>query len=183
MFNILHAPNKHITILILLQEAGVEKELVNLLCKLSAQHYLPILAHHRVTTEALYHMTSSDLKKVCVHIRTHHMKLYLYINCVISHIKVPLNFKLKLCILGYRLESVNVHNHQSYSSFPWLQLGISEVGIQKALLKWARDHRPEGTPSCRTIDFPDCLYTAHINKIMYIDSLQNCSQKAKDVIF
>uniref|UniRef100_A0AAX7T0D0 RING-type domain-containing protein n=1 Tax=Astatotilapia calliptera TaxID=8154 RepID=A0AAX7T0D0_ASTCA len=45
-------------------EAGVEKELVNLLCKLSAQHYLPILAHHRVTTEALHHMSSSDLKKV-----------------------------------------------------------------------------------------------------------------------
>ena len=50
--------------LIWLQEAGVEKELVNLLCKLSAQHYLPILAHHRVTTEALRHMNASDLKKV-----------------------------------------------------------------------------------------------------------------------
>uniref|UniRef100_A0A8C4F0P3 RING-type domain-containing protein n=1 Tax=Dicentrarchus labrax TaxID=13489 RepID=A0A8C4F0P3_DICLA len=49
-----------------MQEAGVEKELVNLLCKLSAQHYLPILAHHRVTTEALRHMNSSDLKKVCL---------------------------------------------------------------------------------------------------------------------
>ncbi|XP_032395123.1 E3 ubiquitin-protein ligase LRSAM1 [Etheostoma spectabile] len=47
-----------------MQEAGVEKELVNLLCKLSAQHYLPILAHHRVTTEALRHMNSSDLKKL-----------------------------------------------------------------------------------------------------------------------
>uniref|UniRef100_A0A8D3CSC9 RING-type domain-containing protein n=1 Tax=Scophthalmus maximus TaxID=52904 RepID=A0A8D3CSC9_SCOMX len=46
-----------------MQEAGVEKELVNLLCKLSAQHYLPILAHHRVTTEALRHMSASDLKK------------------------------------------------------------------------------------------------------------------------
>ncbi|XP_073334221.1 E3 ubiquitin-protein ligase LRSAM1 [Pagrus major] len=69
-----------------MQEAGVEKELVNLLCKLSGQHYLPILAHHRVTTEALRHMNSSDLKK----------------------------------------------------------LGINEVGIQKALLKWARDYYPEG---------------------------------------
>lgn len=69
-----------------MQEAGVEKELVNLLCRLSAQHYLPILAHHRVTTEALRHMNSADLKK----------------------------------------------------------LGITEVGIQKALLKWARDHKPEG---------------------------------------
>ncbi|CAN9504751.1 unnamed protein product [Ophioblennius macclurei] len=68
-----------------MQEAGVEKELVNLLCKLSAQHYLPILAHHRVTTEALRHMTSSDLKK----------------------------------------------------------LGINEVGIQKALLNWARERLPE----------------------------------------
>uniref|UniRef100_A0A8C3AP31 Leucine-rich repeat and death domain-containing protein 1 n=1 Tax=Cyclopterus lumpus TaxID=8103 RepID=A0A8C3AP31_CYCLU len=47
-----------------MQEAGLEKELVNLICKLSAQHYLPILAHHRLTTEALYHMTSSDLKKI-----------------------------------------------------------------------------------------------------------------------
>uniref|UniRef100_A0A667XC69 Leucine rich repeat and sterile alpha motif containing 1 n=1 Tax=Myripristis murdjan TaxID=586833 RepID=A0A667XC69_9TELE len=47
-----------------MQEAGVEKELVNLLCKLSAQHYLPILAHHRVTSEALRHMTASDLNKV-----------------------------------------------------------------------------------------------------------------------
>uniref|UniRef100_A0A7N9AZF4 Leucine rich repeat and sterile alpha motif containing 1 n=1 Tax=Mastacembelus armatus TaxID=205130 RepID=A0A7N9AZF4_9TELE len=46
-----------------MQEAGVEKELVNLLCKLSAEHYLPILAHHRVTAEALCHMTLSDLKK------------------------------------------------------------------------------------------------------------------------
>lgn len=69
-----------------MQEAGVEKELVNLLCRLSAQHYLPVLAHHRVTTEALRHMNSADLKK----------------------------------------------------------LGITEVGIQKALLKWARDHKPEG---------------------------------------
>ncbi|XP_022600250.1 E3 ubiquitin-protein ligase LRSAM1 isoform X2 [Seriola dumerili] len=46
------------------QEADIEKELVSLLCKLSAQHYLPILAHHRVTAEALRHMTSSDLKKL-----------------------------------------------------------------------------------------------------------------------
>lgn len=47
-----------------MQEVGVEKELVNLLCKLSAQHYLPILAHHHVTAEALRHMTSSDLKRL-----------------------------------------------------------------------------------------------------------------------
>ncbi|XP_035523972.1 E3 ubiquitin-protein ligase LRSAM1 [Morone saxatilis] len=74
-----------------MQEAGVEKELVNLLCKLSAQHYLPILAHHRVTTEALRHMNSSDLKK----------------------------------------------------------LGINEIGIQKALLKWAREHPSEG--ACKAV--------------------------------
>ncbi|XP_077353168.1 E3 ubiquitin-protein ligase LRSAM1 isoform X2 [Festucalex cinctus] len=69
-----------------MQEAGVEKELVNLLCKLSAQHYLPIMAHHHVTTEALRHMNSSDLKK----------------------------------------------------------LGIAEIGIQKSLLNWAQERKPEG---------------------------------------
>ncbi|CAG5867145.1 E3 ubiquitin-protein ligase LRSAM1 isoform 1-T2 [Menidia menidia] len=47
-----------------MQEAGVEKELVNLLCRLSAQHYLPILAHHRLTTEALSNMKAGDLKKL-----------------------------------------------------------------------------------------------------------------------
>ncbi|XP_038589765.1 E3 ubiquitin-protein ligase LRSAM1 isoform X1 [Micropterus salmoides] len=75
-----------------MQEAGVEKELVNLLCKLSAQHYLPILAHHRVTTEALYHMNSADLKK----------------------------------------------------------LGINEIGIQKALLNWAREHHLEAG-ACKAV--------------------------------
>uniref|UniRef100_A0A672FTX5 RING-type domain-containing protein n=1 Tax=Salarias fasciatus TaxID=181472 RepID=A0A672FTX5_SALFA len=76
-----------------MQEAGVEKELVHLLCKLSAQHYLPVLAHHRVTTEALRLMTSSDLKK----------------------------------------------------------LGITEIGIQKALLNWAREHQPEAG-ACKDVD-------------------------------
>ncbi|KAF7651735.1 hypothetical protein LDENG_00106040 [Lucifuga dentata] len=47
-----------------MQEVGLEKELVNLMYRLSAQHYLPILAHHRVTAEALRHMNSSDLKKL-----------------------------------------------------------------------------------------------------------------------
>lgn len=42
----------------------MEKELVNLLCKLGAQHYLPIVAHHRVTSEQLCHMSATDLKKV-----------------------------------------------------------------------------------------------------------------------
>lgn len=69
-----------------MQEAGVEKELVNLLCRLSAQHYLPILAHHRITTQELRQMTPADLKK----------------------------------------------------------LGINEVGIQKALLKCARECDSQG---------------------------------------
>ncbi|XP_072528535.1 E3 ubiquitin-protein ligase LRSAM1 isoform X2 [Salminus brasiliensis] len=64
-----------------MQEAGVDKDLVSLLCKLSAQHYLPIIAHHRITAEALRHMTSTDLSK----------------------------------------------------------LGINEVGVQKSLLRWARE--------------------------------------------
>ncbi|KAI1882355.1 hypothetical protein AGOR_G00249830 [Albula goreensis] len=64
-----------------MQEAGVEQGLVTLLCKLSAQHYLPVIAHHHITTEALCHMTTGDLSK----------------------------------------------------------LGICEVGIQKALLKWAKE--------------------------------------------
>ncbi|XP_034565480.1 E3 ubiquitin-protein ligase LRSAM1 isoform X2 [Notolabrus celidotus] len=79
-----------------MQEAGVEKDLVNLLCRLSSQHYLPVLAHHRVTTEALLHMNSSDLKK----------------------------------------------------------LGISEVGIQKALLKWARDHKP-AAGACKAVQMEE----------------------------
>ncbi|XP_036418812.1 E3 ubiquitin-protein ligase LRSAM1 [Colossoma macropomum] len=64
-----------------MQEAGVDKDLVSLLCKLSAQHYLPVIAHHRITAEALRHMTTQDLSK----------------------------------------------------------LGISEVGVQKSLLHWARE--------------------------------------------
>ncbi|KAL0965115.1 hypothetical protein UPYG_G00276990 [Umbra pygmaea] len=72
-----------------MQEAGVEPDLVSLLWKLSAQHYLPILAHHRVTSQALRLMTSQDLSK----------------------------------------------------------LGISEIGVQKTLLNWAKEQPmalPEG---------------------------------------
>uniref|UniRef100_A0A8C1TKM0 Leucine rich repeat and sterile alpha motif containing 1 n=1 Tax=Cyprinus carpio TaxID=7962 RepID=A0A8C1TKM0_CYPCA len=65
-----------------MQEAAVDADLGNLLCKLSAQHYLPIIAHQRITAEALRHMTTKDLRK----------------------------------------------------------LGINEVGVQKALLHWAREH-------------------------------------------
>ncbi|KAF7688727.1 E3 ubiquitin-protein ligase LRSAM1 [Silurus meridionalis] len=74
-----------------MQEAGVDKELVKLLCKLSAQHYLPVIAHHRITAEALCYMTTKDLSK----------------------------------------------------------LGISEVGIQKALLNWAREQpcSPKSSPT------------------------------------
>ncbi|XP_052412820.1 E3 ubiquitin-protein ligase LRSAM1 [Carassius gibelio] len=64
-----------------MQEAAVDADLGNLLCNLSAQHYLPIIAHHRITAEALRHMTTKDLQK----------------------------------------------------------LGINEVGVQKALLHWARE--------------------------------------------
>ncbi|XP_059404128.1 E3 ubiquitin-protein ligase LRSAM1-like isoform X2 [Carassius carassius] len=64
-----------------MQEAAVDGDLGNLLCKLSAQHYLPVIAHHRITAEALRHMTTKDLRK----------------------------------------------------------LGINEVGVQKALLHWAKE--------------------------------------------
>uniref|UniRef100_A0A673K953 E3 ubiquitin-protein ligase LRSAM1-like n=1 Tax=Sinocyclocheilus rhinocerous TaxID=307959 RepID=A0A673K953_9TELE len=50
-----------------MQEAAVDGDLGNLLCKLSAQHYLPVIAHHRITAEALRHMTTKDLRKVCHH--------------------------------------------------------------------------------------------------------------------
>ncbi|XP_056146953.1 E3 ubiquitin-protein ligase LRSAM1 [Lampris incognitus] len=73
-----------------MQEAGVEKELVQLLCQLSAQDYLPILAHHGVTTAALSRMSPSDLSK----------------------------------------------------------LGLNDLGIQKALLNWARGH-PVTVPEVR----------------------------------
>ncbi|XP_041098608.1 E3 ubiquitin-protein ligase LRSAM1 isoform X2 [Polyodon spathula] len=62
------------------QEAGLQQGLVDLLVGLSAQHYLPILAHHRVSTETLRGLSAADLK----------------------------------------------------------QMGISEVGVQRALLSWAQ---------------------------------------------
>ncbi|KAK7895814.1 hypothetical protein WMY93_021139 [Mugilogobius chulae] len=78
-----------------MQEAGVEIELVNLLCRLSVQHYLPILAHHRITAKSLRQMSPADLKK----------------------------------------------------------LGINEVGIQKALLKWAKESEPQG--ACKAAEAED----------------------------
>lgn len=74
-----------------MQEAAVDRELGNLLCKLSAQHYLPVIAHHRISAEALRHMTTKDLCK----------------------------------------------------------LGINEVGVQKALLHWARE-RTYSDPMVKT---------------------------------
>uniref|UniRef100_A0A8D0HGK3 Leucine rich repeat and sterile alpha motif containing 1 n=1 Tax=Sphenodon punctatus TaxID=8508 RepID=A0A8D0HGK3_SPHPU len=47
-----------------LQEEGLEKQLVNLLLQLSAEQYLPIFAHHRISLEMLSTMTPSELSKM-----------------------------------------------------------------------------------------------------------------------
>lgn len=47
-----------------LQEEGLERQLVNLLIELSAERYLPVFAHHRISLQALSTMTASDLEKV-----------------------------------------------------------------------------------------------------------------------
>ncbi|XP_051835981.1 E3 ubiquitin-protein ligase LRSAM1 isoform X2 [Antechinus flavipes] len=44
-----------------LQEEGLEQQLVTLLRELSAEHYLPIFAHHRVSLDMLSHMSPNDL--------------------------------------------------------------------------------------------------------------------------
>ncbi|XP_009072295.1 PREDICTED: E3 ubiquitin-protein ligase LRSAM1-like [Acanthisitta chloris] len=49
-----------------LQEKGLEQQLVNLLLELSAEHYVPIFAHHRISLEVLSTMTASDLEKLGV---------------------------------------------------------------------------------------------------------------------
>lgn len=72
----------------------MEKELVNLLCRLSAQHCLPILAHHRVTTEALRHMNSSDLKKVCLQHPYEH--IYLSATALTFHMRY-FNIRFLVC--------------------------------------------------------------------------------------
>ncbi|KFW07244.1 E3 ubiquitin-protein ligase LRSAM1, partial [Eurypyga helias] len=46
-----------------LQEEGLERQLVNLLIELSAEQYVPVFAHHRLSLEALSTMTASDLEK------------------------------------------------------------------------------------------------------------------------
>ncbi|KAM9116788.1 E3 ubiquitin-protein ligase LRSAM1 isoform 2-T2 [Pangshura tecta] len=47
-----------------LQEEGLEKQLINLLIELSAEQYVPIFAHHRLSLETLSTMTLSDLAKI-----------------------------------------------------------------------------------------------------------------------
>uniref|UniRef100_A0A8D1Y180 Leucine rich repeat and sterile alpha motif containing 1 n=1 Tax=Sus scrofa TaxID=9823 RepID=A0A8D1Y180_PIG len=47
-----------------LQEEGLERQLVALLVELSAEHYLPIFAHHRISLDMLSRMGPRDLAKV-----------------------------------------------------------------------------------------------------------------------
>uniref|UniRef100_A0A2I3FV91 E3 ubiquitin-protein ligase LRSAM1 n=1 Tax=Nomascus leucogenys TaxID=61853 RepID=A0A2I3FV91_NOMLE len=49
-----------------LQEEGMERQLVALLEELSAEHYLPIFAHHRLSLDLLSQMSPRDLAKVGV---------------------------------------------------------------------------------------------------------------------
>ncbi|XP_047379829.1 E3 ubiquitin-protein ligase LRSAM1 isoform X2 [Sciurus carolinensis] len=49
-----------------LQEEGMERQLVALLVELSAEHYLPIFAHHRISLDMLSHMSPGDLAKMGV---------------------------------------------------------------------------------------------------------------------
>ncbi|XP_074464377.1 E3 ubiquitin-protein ligase LRSAM1 isoform X4 [Larus michahellis] len=49
-----------------LQEEGLERQLVNLLIELSAERYMPVFAHHRISLQALSTMTASDLEKIGV---------------------------------------------------------------------------------------------------------------------
>ncbi|KFV98494.1 E3 ubiquitin-protein ligase LRSAM1, partial [Fulmarus glacialis] len=47
-------------------EEGLEQQLVNLLIELSAEQYVPVFAHHRISLQALSTMTASDLEKIGV---------------------------------------------------------------------------------------------------------------------
>ncbi|KAM6183303.1 E3 ubiquitin-protein ligase LRSAM1 [Erethizon dorsatum] len=49
-----------------LQEEGMERQLVALLVELSAEHYLPIFAHHHISLDMLSRMSPGDLAKVGV---------------------------------------------------------------------------------------------------------------------
>ncbi|NXK76408.1 LRSM1 ligase, partial [Amazona guildingii] len=48
------------------QEEGLERPLVTLLTELSAEQYVPIFAHHRLSLRALSTMSASDLEKIGV---------------------------------------------------------------------------------------------------------------------
>ncbi|XP_077643967.1 E3 ubiquitin-protein ligase LRSAM1 isoform X2 [Lonchura striata] len=48
------------------QEKGLEQQLVTLLLELSAEQYVPIFAHHRISLETLSTMSTSDLEKLGV---------------------------------------------------------------------------------------------------------------------
>lgn len=45
----------------------MERQLVALLVELSAEHYLPLFAHHRITLDMLSQMGPGDLAKVGSH--------------------------------------------------------------------------------------------------------------------
>uniref|UniRef100_A0A8D2MWH7 SAM domain-containing protein n=1 Tax=Zonotrichia albicollis TaxID=44394 RepID=A0A8D2MWH7_ZONAL len=49
-----------------LQEKGLEQQLVALLLELSAEQYVPIFAHHRISLDTLGTMSASDLEKLGV---------------------------------------------------------------------------------------------------------------------
>ncbi|NWT71078.1 LRSM1 ligase, partial [Prunella himalayana] len=49
-----------------LQEKGLEQQLVTLLLELSAEQYVPLFAHHRMSLETLSTMSASDLEKLGV---------------------------------------------------------------------------------------------------------------------
>ncbi|KAL0606408.1 E3 ubiquitin-protein ligase LRSAM1 [Plecturocebus cupreus] len=49
-----------------LQEEGMERQLVALLEELSAEHYLPVFAHHRLSLDLLSQMSPGDLAKLGV---------------------------------------------------------------------------------------------------------------------
>lgn len=48
----------------ILQEEGMERQLAALLVELSAEHYLPLFAHHRISLDMLSRMSPGDLAKV-----------------------------------------------------------------------------------------------------------------------
>lgn len=53
------------------QEEGLERPLVALLGELSAEHYLPLFAHHRLSLDLLGRMSPGDLAKVGVRGQQH----------------------------------------------------------------------------------------------------------------